>query len=137
MQACCLSEGKMFGAEALHWRSLWFKFVLNETNAPPYPPSSLFQGPQTDAQRRVKTGHIFTFLYSFPPSDYFQLKDSLCLTAREGFHIDKCPVCPWTHANVLHPTKPFGEEFPSLRARRTASFSSLPIRVSQISDDAS
>lgn len=45
--------------------------------------------------------------------------------ALDGFLTDECPICTWTHVDVLHPTKPLGEEFPSLGTCRITSFPSL------------
>lgn len=52
--------------------------------------------------------------------------------ALEGLLTDECPICTWTHVDVLHPTKPLGEEFPSLGTCRTTSFPSLSARLTNI-----
>lgn len=61
------------GEEELHWRSLWFKAVPNQTNAPPRPLSPLLEVVSRCNQNR---SHIY-FLPFFPTSDYFQLRDFL------------------------------------------------------------
>lgn len=66
---------QIFGEEGLHWRSLWFKAVPNQTNAPPWPLPPLLEAISRCNQNRSHT----YFLPFFPTSDYFQLRDFLYL----------------------------------------------------------
>lgn len=60
---------------------------------------------------------ILSHLWLFSPQGLPVFK------ALEGF-LTQCPVCTWTYVDVLHPTKPLGDEFPSPGASRTTSFKS-------------
>lgn len=72
---------QIFGREGLHWGSLWFKTVPNQTNAPPWPLSPLFEAINRYNQNR---SHIY-FLPFFPTSDYFHLRDFLYLRPWRDF----------------------------------------------------
>lgn len=72
---------QIYGEEGLHWRSLWFKTVPNQTNAPPWPLSPLLEAINRCNQSR---SHIH-FLSFFPTSDHFQLRDFLYLRPWRDF----------------------------------------------------
>lgn len=72
---------QMFGEEGLHWRSLWFKTVPNQSNAPPWPLPPLLEAISRCNQNR---SHIY-FVPFFPTSDYFPLRDFLYLRPWRDF----------------------------------------------------